>query len=344
LNKVLRIGRQRSNLEKAAQDSSTLDHLNILAKSIVHTLVLLESALSDTCLPLNLLRDDSEDHRTSKLIQQVMHQVRTSFISCSKSMTELCLTIPGRARNPEIVYRMVMFFNKALKLLHTICKMQAESEVARDNQRPRRKRSRAEEREYIVTKTLASSLASIACGIEWKVGQTGHADLLEGMLFCIMEQTGRLLSEAVFAEHVATSDNPGNISKTDDLVPSGSVKRESRYMVQILQAALGGIARRKLIAQVLALGKSSSFQQSHVAGSTLSSTPPSNLLSKVKKLLQSTLVKSAVGGFDLETLRLPTPPIEEAELAIEVDEELEKYGSEWLVQSVCGIIGWDMIA
>jgi hypothetical protein len=239
---------------------------------------------------------------------------------------------------------MVMFFNKALKLLHSICKMQAESEVVRDNQRPRRKRSRVEEREYLVTKALASSLASIAYGIEWKVGQTGHADLLEGILFCIMEQTGRLLSEAVFAEHVAASDNPGNISKTEDRVPSGSVKHESRYMVQILQAALGSVTRRNLIAQVLALGKSSSVQQAHVIGSSLSSTPPSDLLTKARKLLQNTMVKCAVGGSDLETLRLPTPPIEEVESPIEVDEEVEKYGSEWLVHSVWGIISWDMIA
>ena len=246
---------------------------------------------------------------------------------------------------PEIVYRMVMFFKKALMLLHMLGELQVQYEASQACQGPRHKRSRLEEREYIVSKTLAASLASIAHDMEWKGGQFGHADLLEGMLFCIMEQTGRLLSEAVFAEHVATSDNPGNISKLGDPVPSGSIEHESRYMVQILQAALGGTTRRKAIAQVLNFGTSSSVGQAHAAAiAPRSSASPADLLSKAKNLLQSTLVKSAVGGPDLETLRLPTPPMEEAELITDVDEEIEKYGSEWLVHSVWGIIGWDMIA
>lgn len=245
---------------------------------------------------------------------------------------------------PEIVYRMVMFFKKALMLLHMLGELQVEYEAAQACQGPRHKRSRLEEKEYIVSKTLAASLSSVAHDMEWKLGQCGHADLLEGILFCIMEQTGRLLSETVFAEHVATSDNPGNISKFGDAVPSGSIKHESRYLVQILQAALGGTTRRKAIAQVLNLDAPSSIGPVPAAISPRSSASPADLLSKAKKLLQSTLVKSAVGGPDLETLRLPTPPMEEAELTTDVDEEIEKYESEWLVHSLWGIIGWDMIA
>lgn len=318
--------------------------MNVLAKDIIQTLITLESALTNTCLPLKLLRSDNEDHRSSMLIQQVMHQVKISYMACFKSTTELCLTIPGRARMAEIVYRMVIFFKKALKLLHMLGELQVEYEAAQACQKPRHKRSRLEEREYIVSKTLAASLASIAHDMEWKGGQCGHADLLEGMLFCIMEQTGRLLSEAVFAEHVATSDNPGNISKSVDPVPSPSIKHESRYMVQILQAALGGTTRRKEIAQVLDLGTPSSGGQAAAAIAPRSSASPADLLSKAKKLLQSTLVKSAVGGHYLETLRLPTPPMEEAELTTDVDEEIEEYGTEWLIHSLWGIIGWDMIA
>jgi hypothetical protein len=328
----------------AAEDSSTLDHVNILAKSISQTLILLESALSSTCLPLKLLKTDSEDHRTLVLIQQVMHQVKTSFLACFNAMNELCATIPGRSRIPETVYRMVMFFKKALGLLHNLASSQAESGNIQEPQRPRHKRSRVEEREYIVTKSLANSLASVAYGIEWKFGQPGHADLLEGLLFCVLERTGSLLSEAIFAEHVATSDNPGNISKTDGPIPSGSVEHESRYMVQILQAAVGGSKRRELIAQVLAAGHSTSSVKTPLVGSTLSLALSADLLSKAKKILQSTLVKTAVGGPDLESLRLPTPPLEEVEVPVEVDDQVEKYGSEWLVQSVWGIIGWDMIA
>jgi hypothetical protein len=331
-------------MERAAQDSSTLGDVNILARNIFQTLSLLETTLFSTCLPLKLLRTDSEDHRTSLLIQHVMHQVKTSFLSCFKAMNELCVTIPGRARMPETVYRMVTFYKKALGLLHSLANAQAEFETVQERQRPRNKRSRMEEREYIATKSLANSLTSIALGIEWIFGQPGHADLLEGILFCVLEQTGRLISEVIFAEHIATSDNPGNISKVDDQIPSGNIHHDSRYMVQILQAAVGGPKRRELIAQVLAAGNSNSSMKTPPVSSTLSLAFSSDLLSKAKKLLQSTLVNCAVGGPGLESLRLPTPPIEEVDVQFEVDDQAEKYGSEWLVQSVWGIIGWDMIA
>jgi hypothetical protein len=195
-----------------------------------------------------------------------------------------------------------------------------------------------------VTKYLANCLVSILDGIEWKVGRPGHADLLEGMLFCVLEEAGRLVSEAVFAEHVATSDNPGNISKTNDPMLQKSINHESRYLVQILQAAVGGTKKRELIAQVLAQGNPDSNEQRRLAGSAMSLALSGDLLSKTRKLLQSTLVRSAVGESNLETLRLPTPPLEETDMPLETNGQIEKYGSEWLVQSVWGIIGWDLIA
>jgi len=258
-------------------------------------------------------------------------------------MNELCATIPGRSKIPEVVYRMVMFFSKALDLLHNLGTLQAGHEVVQSAQRPRHKRSRVEEREFIVTKYLAKSLASIVSEIEWKAGQPGHADLLEGTLYCVLENVGRLLSEAVFAEHVAVSDNPGNISKTDNPIGSGSAKHESRYLILILHASVGGSRKRELIAQVLAQGKASSGGQPRVAESAMALALSGDLLYKAKKLLQSTLIKSAVGGPDLETLRLPTPPLE-VEMQVEIHDEVEKYDSEWLVQSLWGIIGWDLIA
>jgi hypothetical protein len=245
---------------------------------------------------------------------------------------------------PEIIYKMVSFFNKSLNLLHNLSNLQTKHEAAQDNLRPRHKRSRTEDSEYIVNKYLANSLSCIVHSLEWKAQKPGHTDLLEGMLFCILEHTGRLVSEAVFGEHVATSDNPGNIAKYDALVASGSFKNESRYMVQILQAALCGSTRKELIAKVLTQGGTNEKIQFHLEGSTLSSALSSDLLFRTKKLLQSTLVKSAVGGHDLDTLRLPTPPIEELEPQVETSDEIEKYGSEWLIENVWAIIGWDIIA
>lgn len=258
-------------------------------------------------------------------------------------MNELCHTIPGRSKIPEIVYRMVTLFKNSLNLLRTLAELQVEYEVAQERRRPKHKRSRIEGREYAVNKYLASSLATILHRLEWKSQQPGHADLLEGMLFSLLEPTGRLISKAVFCEHVAISDNPGNISKNDDPDCSGDFKNESRYIVQILRAALGSSERRDLISQVLSTRLQTPGNTESIDGSAPSAIKSGDLFSKAKKLLQSTLVKSAVGGADLETLRLPTPPIEDDEMLVEVDDEIEKYGSEWLIESVWGIIGWDMI-
>jgi hypothetical protein len=295
-----------------------------------------------------------------------MHQVALSFLSCFKALNELCRTIPGRAKKAEIVYKMVMFFNKALNLLQTVISLQTEHEAVHERRKSRHKRCRVDEEEYIVNKYLTKSLASMAYGLEWKADQPGHSDLLEGFLFSVLEHIGRLVSEAVFAEHVATSDKPGNITKNTPLSPAKD-SLESRYMIKILYAALGGSDRKDLVARVLATGKRQLSRLRSSVGSSLLSPdkadikglsrysdaaekvlqiandPSGDLLSKGKKLLQSTLVKSAVGGGELETLRLPTPPAEESISILGANNENERFGSDWLIETVWALIGWDLI-
>jgi hypothetical protein len=329
---------------------------------------LLENALPDCSLPLQLLKTD-DDARTSALYQHVMHQVALSFLSCFHALNELCRTIPGRAKKAEIVYKMVMFFNKALNLLQAVISLQVEHEAVHERRKSRYKRGRVDEEEYVVNKYLAKFLASMAYGLEWKADQPGHSDLLEGILFSVLEHIGRLVSEAVFAEHVATSDKPGNITKNAPLSPVKD-SLEPRYMIKILYAALGGSDRKDLVARVLATGKRSVTTQSRLRSSVGSSllspgkadikslsrysnaaekvplivkNPSGDLLSKGKKLLQSTLVKSAVGGAGLETLRLPTPPAEESISILGVNNVDERFGSDWLIETVWALIGWDLI-
>jgi hypothetical protein len=273
-----------------------------------------------------------------------MNQIGGSFLSCFRALDELCRTILGRNKKATLVYQMVMFFNKALNLLHTISTLQVESEAVDDNRRPRHKRPRVEEGEYAVNKYLAKTLAATVYALEWKVHQPGHSDLLEGILFSVLEHTGRLVSEAIFAEHVAISKNPGNITEANEVpVRNGAAKFESRYVVQVLHAALGGSNKKELVAQVLATGKTNVDVQTRFGGSTGLSTLKGELLTKAKALIQSTLLKSVVGGAEPETLKLPPAPTEDEAMLAGESPGSDIYGSDWLVETVWALIGWDLV-
>lgn len=309
-------------------------------KHTLHMLALLDTSLFDSCMPFYLLKTNTKDEHTLDLLQRVMRHVGVSFLACFKAFNELCNTIPGRSKKSELVYQLVLFFSKSLDFLRTLSNLQGETEKAQTHQMRRNKKARLEEGEYAINKYLAKMLASVSYSLEWKASHPGHSDLLEGILFSVLEHTGRLLSEAVFDEHVATSNNPGNITKESASGCKQAARIEARYIVQVLHAALGGNEKKDLVAQVLAAGKrtSGSLRQGSAHG-----VFSADLLIKAKKLLQSTLMKSAVGGEELETLRLPTPPVERTTLPAAKGAGVERYGSDWLVETVWALIGWDLV-
>ncbi|KAI9051318.1 hypothetical protein LZ554_004365 [Drepanopeziza brunnea f. sp. 'monogermtubi'] len=333
---ALRILRQRGQLLAATQECSTLDQINTLTRQILRTVNLLEESLSDCCLPLKSLRFDCRGSQTSFLLRQVFHQISLSFIFCFNAVNELFLTIPGRSKKPEVIYGIVMLFKKALDFLHAISSLQAQDEVTQRSQNMGSKRARTETTEYAVNKHLAQMLVSMVQDVDWKPNQTGHAEIIEGIVFSILEHTGRLVSDSVFGEHVATSDNPGNITKCPGLPANGVLRPESRYMVQVLYGVLGGQGRIELVSRMLSPGQTQS------CGIGIVSASSEAMLSKSKKLLQSTLLKSILGGAKLESLGLPRLPPESFNLTVE-PAVVENYGKEWLLETVWGLVGWDMV-
>lgn len=304
-----------------------------LHASIIQTTKYLEAVVADCCLPLRHLRTSNEDPRTLFLVQQVLHQVVLSFQACFGAVSALFLTIPGRAKKSEIIYRMVMFFKTSIDVLHMMSTLQSEAERDRRHQTSRRKRN-VEKEEYAANKYLTRTIASIAAGVQWKL-QPGHKEILEGILFSVFEHTGRLISDAVFGEHVAASDNTGNITKSADVAMSKMPGYVSRYTVQILHAFMGDPARRQLIAQIL------SPANSNFSGSASGTASAGDSFGKAKSLLQSTSLRSIVGGVDLKSLSLPRPPAEHTK----VDEVggVERYGKDWLLEMVWGLVGWDLV-
>jgi len=338
---VLQLKRQRCQLEEACIESNTIDQINNLTKQTTHMLALLGTPFFDSCLPLSLLKTDSAQKHTLSMLQRVISHAGVSFHACFKAFNEICRTIPGRSKKSELVFQLVMFFEHSLQFLKTLSDLQADQEDTPVHRARSTKRARVEEHEYVVNKYLAKMLSSVAYGLEWEVHQPGHSDFLEGLVFSILEHTGRLLSEAMFDEHIAVSDNPGNISKN---IPRGSkeaARIEARYIVQILHATLGGDKRKELIAQILSSSRRQAGHSRLV--STNGSVLSGELLLKARKLLQSTLMKTTVGGQELETLRLPTPPLEVTEMIVPEGSTMERYGSDWLVETVWALIGWDLM-
>ncbi|RKF83148.1 hypothetical protein GcC1_006001 [Golovinomyces cichoracearum] len=327
---VLRIRRQRFLLEKALDDTNTLDRVENLAKVTRKVLNVIENVLCKSCQPHSLLK--SCKPQILKIFSNISIQIVMAFLTCFSALNELCGTIPGRAHKYEITYYMVMFFRTSLDILHTSSRMQANHEKSHDHD-PCDKGSDMEKTEYIVNKSVAHCLSSILRNIDWETNNSGHGSFLEGILFLILEHTGHLISEAVFLEHVAASDNPGNATKSTTIKDDKFTRFESRYIVQVLHAAFGDQNRKRVLAQVLSANNPSMFAPSAMLSN--------DFLSRASFLLQSTLVKSAVGSDDLVSLRLPTPPTEEFDFNL--DEGRNNYGSEWLLEQVWAIIGWDLV-
>jgi hypothetical protein len=178
--------------------------------------------------------------------------------------------------------------------------------------------------------------------MEWSVGEPGHSEILEGLLFFILDHIGRLVSQAIFKEHVAQSGRPGNITNSGPTMSLEAIKLEALHMVQILYAALGKSPDRKeLVARVLTEHEAGTDIQ---LGSKNSSKNIKDMLKRSKEMIQSSLVKSAVDGQELESLRLPTPPQDSMSDLPQPHDSQEKYIIEWLLGSVWALAGWDIIA
>jgi hypothetical protein len=320
------------------KESNLPEYLDNLVNSSQQVLKLLEAVLEDCTIPLWSLKC-SGDVQMVRLLQQLMHQIVLGFRSCFNALNELCLTILGRSKRVEIVYRLAIFFKKALDHLRTTCTLQAENEI-QDRRRTRSKRAKIDH-EYAVNKYLCLALVSIT-QMEWKVGKPGHSDILEGILFSILDYTGRLVSNAIFNEHVAKSKKVGNITMDGPAPLTEAAKIEARYIIPVLRAALGGSsARNELVARILS-DRPINPKEPSQSGVQTAVNDGTDLLTKTRKRLQATLIKSALGGEGLEGLSLPSLLDEHVDYSCEPDSCAEKFGPEWLLESVWTVLGWEL--
>ena len=254
-----------------------------------------------------------------------MHQVTLGYFASFEALNEIAETIPGRKKRFDVTHRLVSFFRTALGHLNSVSTLQNELESDMTG-RPNKKRLKKEVSEYAVNKYLTKTLVQI-CQIDWKTGMLGHHEILEGILCGVLSHTGHLLSHLCFKEHVAGSEKQGNISMGIPSSRTVATKFEFRYIIPILHAALGGNSKKDLIAKILA-------QRKGRAGDT-----NGDMIWKAKKKMQEQLVKSAIGS-DTEGFEWLAPP-ETAEVYT-TEANAEQYESEWFLQSVWALVGWEL--
>jgi hypothetical protein len=315
--------RQRRELDDLVNNPDGSIDIDSLCKSVMTHLGTLRTAISD-CSSLWWYKTTDEP-QIILLLQQMTYQMSLGYNSCLVAMNGLKGSIPGRRRIGEIVYHLVGFFENTLKHLHSSSSQQAAYEKSDGGEEVHRNKRARIESEYAANNLLCRVLVSIG-RTEWKVGQAGHSELLQGIHYHILRHTGSLLSVAVFEEHVALSEIPKTIPSGTS--PTEVTMLECRYIIPILQAVLGECSeRQELIAQVL-LGNDSKS----------SSTVNNYLLSKTKRFIRDTLLESAIGGDALECFKLPSQP-EHSEL--QVPPELVEFGPKWFVHWVWQLASWD---
>lgn len=367
------MAQQRIALDNLAQTKFNSHYVEDLLSHSSKLTDLIMKVLSNFCQSL-CLEKSGKDSRREILLRLSMHQVDLSYRSCFNAMGHLCQNIAGRMRRFSVIQRLVMIFHEALHHLHTMSTFQAEHETEEWQVHHNRAGietdgggemgggkgrggGQGRKHEYIVSRYLANALESIVLNIEWKVGQPGHKDVLEGILYCILERTGNLLSEVIFKEHVAASKAPGNMSETKRQTSSASRKRvetaaaavnlESPYLIQVLRAAIGESIstadRKELIAGVLAGSSTVGCHENPLSGTFVFS---GELLINAKKKLQATLVKSIIGESDgltfTESLKLPDLPLAD-ELYSGEPRVSGEYGPKWLTTMMWALVGWDLV-
>ena len=243
-----------------------------------------------------------------------------SYRCCFDALNELSRTIPGRQKRPALMYHLATFFDHVLKHLHNISTAQFNNEEQppyKERCRGKRQKIVRREEEFAVNKYSAQMLVSILQNIKWETNTPSHQEVFEGIMYSVLNHTGRLLSLAVFEEHVAASKLPGNITTRKDSDPpfSDDRKYESRYLIEVLRAVMD-------------------------VHNDLSRGQKPNLVRQAEKRIQATLINGAIGGL-ADTLKQPIVPEGALHMADE-NSTIEQYGSEWLVEKVWTLVGWNL--
>jgi hypothetical protein len=276
---------------------------------------LLEDALSACSMKFKSLKVGDEDSTSIALLRYLFCEIARGYRTCFRTLDRSQTSIVGRnsKATANIPYLLCSFFNNILDYLHKFSKTLAEGHQSQEV-------SSVEDTQFVVSKLITQMLISIIRDTEWKTERSTHRDILEGVISTIVDHVGILLSLSIFGENVGDSNLPGNISnETDTRSYSDLISYESRYLVPILSAALDVEKEKEMITPRGAREKA---------------------MEKVKRALTNSTI-----GANLATLKMPAKlEMDEEPLSMPEIPHHKTYSTEWLVESLWALVGWEVEA
>jgi hypothetical protein len=308
---VFQITQERVSLEETPED---IFRIEAAAVSCRRLLRLLEDALSTCSMKFKSLKVAGEDGTSIALLRYLFCEVARGYRACFQTLDRSQRSIVGRnsKATANIPYLLCSFFNNILDYLHNFCKNLAEGHRSQEA-------SSVEGTQFVVPKLIAQMLISIIRDTEWKAERSTHRDILEGVISAIVDHAGILLSLSIFGENIGGSNLPGNISNETEIGNhSDLISYESRYLIPILSAALDAEKEKRMI--------------------TLGGVRE-KAMEKVKRALTNSTI-----GTNLSTLKMPAKQMDEEPLSMPELPGHRTYSSEWLVESLWALVGWEVKA
>lgn len=195
-----------------------------------------------------------------------------------------------------------------------------------------------------ISQTLTNMILSI------DVSKHLQNDLLEGVLYVLLEHIGKVLSVLVFKE---LRSNPGlracssklplpspladdAANRTETFVTEYAAMLQSQHLVWILERVLSSLDYQM------------GTHKNGTENLKFTATPFSDILSHSKKRLQKTLLKGVFGHDDpefQESLNLPREviPTRGMDLTTDNNDTLGKDRGDWFVEEVWRLLGWDSL-
>lgn len=252
-----------------------------------------------------------------------------------RGLSHLCRDITGRRCKGQIIYSLVQFFVGVLDHTRNLCTAQVS---LHPNQPPLGIKSENMARISSVIRELSRFLGNILISPEFQKSNVHCFEVLEGIIACMLDRIGRLVSQTVFTENLALSKRPGCISSPDhdpSILPANQkvVEVEGHALLLVLKYAMvdNGDNRPIILTEIL---RRTNFSVNN---------PKSGfLIEKSRNSLQKTLLRGIFGENSddfRDALKVPKHPEE----YVNVQSGAQESGANTFIESVYSIVGWDTL-
>lgn len=346
---VIRLRNHGVELSQLPKLPTTMEEIKKSLDVVISTIASLTIIIAKLCNSICFEKDESDSTRPktrrTRMIELIADRIIYRFLSCVVAFDNICKTISGRKERGKIIYCISDFYRTNLSLLHKISEKQSKRVVSYPRTaRPGSSstRRRVDTSEFTANKQLGRILAGIVFNIDWNPESITHGELLEGIQYSIINHAGRVLSVALFGEVVSDSKLPGHITQAstiEQLLQNTPHKSETRYIIQILHNARGGVQRRTEFANILNARTPTTTNE--VMDRALLSEAAVDLVGKANAILKNTLVKSVLDFDAGERLHIPAAEVDDVDRLCK-DDNYGLYGASWFIGKMWELVGWDL--